>query len=55
MRTAMVAGEVPDNQKYSWVPFSDLPVGTYRIRNFLYWDKLGKWYYADSNRTCRFS
>lgn len=44
----------PDNQRYSWVPFGGLLAGTYRVRNLLYWDKLGKWYHADS-RTCGFS
>ena len=45
----------PDSLKLGFVTFPNLPVGTYRIRNYLYWQKLGKWYFADSTQTCRFS
>ena len=45
----------PDSLKLGFVTFPNLRVGTYRIRNYLYWQKLGKWYFADSTQTCRFS
>jgi hypothetical protein len=44
----------PQNMQVMWVPFTALPAGTYRVRNRLYWAKLGRTYYADSGQTCRF-
>jgi hypothetical protein len=44
----------PDNQKLGFVTYANIPLGTYRIRNYLYWQKLDKWYYADSNQYCPF-
>ena len=37
----------------TFVPFNGLPAGSYRVRNWLYWDKLGKTYSANGG-TCRF-
>ena len=37
-----------------FVPFDGLRAGTYRIRHWLYWNKLGRTYRAESNQTCTF-
>ena len=41
------------NASMTFVPFNGLPAGSYRVRNWLFWDKLGKTYYANGG-TCRF-
>jgi|tagenome__1003787_1003787.scaffolds.fasta_scaffold20370858_1 hypothetical protein len=41
------------NASMTFVPFNGLAAGRYRIRNWLYWDKLGKTFYANGG-TCRF-
>ena len=37
-----------------FVPFTDLPAGTYRIKHWLYWQQLGKTYAFTNRQTCRF-
>ena len=48
------AWTTPTNAGMMFVPFKGLPAGTYRIRNFLYWDKLGTTF-RSTGASCRFA
>jgi hypothetical protein len=46
--------QAPNGLQIRWVAFFNLPAGTYRIKHWLYWQKLGNTYPIGGTRTCRF-